>query len=102
MFTVYHAYYLYIFLKIVCICLFRSEEENLPSAESTEAGEGSSSSDPKKLPSFISLSSSPDPTENTDAPEFPPAAGPQAKGVYVKEKHLTDSVCSNKYHFEKV
>ncbi|KAI7807737.1 putative zinc finger CCCH domain-containing protein 3 [Triplophysa rosa] len=58
----------------------RSEEGNRPSAESTEADEGSSSSDPKKLPSFISLSSSPDPPENTDAPEFPPAAGPQAKG----------------------
>ncbi|XP_056606125.1 zinc finger CCCH domain-containing protein 3 [Triplophysa dalaica] len=58
----------------------RSEEGRCPSAESTEADEGSSSSDPKKLPSFISLPSSPDPAENTDAPEFPPAAGPQAKG----------------------
>ncbi|KAG1972750.1 Zinc finger C-x8-C-x5-C-x3-H type family protein [Pimephales promelas] len=50
--------------------------------ESIQADEGSSSSGPEKLPSFISLSSSPDMSENPDSPKIPPAAGLQAKGVY--------------------
>ncbi|XP_073726354.1 uncharacterized protein zc3h3 isoform X1 [Misgurnus anguillicaudatus] len=60
--------------------LKRSEEEKRPSAESTQKDEDSSCSDPKKLPSFISLSSSPDTAENGDAQELLPTAGPQAKG----------------------
>ncbi|XP_051567727.1 zinc finger CCCH domain-containing protein 3 [Myxocyprinus asiaticus] len=60
--------------------LKRSEEGNSQSAGSTQADEGSSCSGPEKLPSYISLSSSPDTPENSEAPEFPPTTGPQAKG----------------------
>ncbi|KTG42658.1 hypothetical protein cypCar_00008980, partial [Cyprinus carpio] len=60
-----------------------SEEVQTQSTESIQADEGSSCSGPEKLPSFISLSSSPDVSENPDTPKVPPAAGPQAKGVYL-------------------
>ncbi|CAM4625371.1 unnamed protein product [Leuciscus chuanchicus] len=56
-----------------------SEEVQAPSTESIQADEGSSSSGPEKLPSFISLSSSPDMSENPDSPKIPSAAGLQAK-----------------------
>ncbi|XP_051562268.1 zinc finger CCCH domain-containing protein 3-like [Myxocyprinus asiaticus] len=60
--------------------LKRSEEGNSLPAESKQAYEGSSSSGPEKLLSYISLSSSPDIAEISEAPEFPSTTGPQAKG----------------------
>lgn len=72
-------------MKSVCcflFCLFSSEEVHTQSTESIQADEGSSASGPEKLPSFISLSSSPDMSENPDSPKIPPVAGLQAKGVY--------------------
>ncbi|XP_042581942.1 zinc finger CCCH domain-containing protein 3-like [Cyprinus carpio] len=67
-----------------------SEEVQTQSTESIQADEGSSCSGPEKLPSFISLSSSPDVSENPDTPKVPPAAGPQAKGkpLHIKPRFL--------------
>ncbi|XP_016398252.1 zinc finger CCCH domain-containing protein 3-like isoform X1 [Sinocyclocheilus rhinocerous] len=67
-----------------------SEEVQAQSTESIQADEGSSCSGPEKLPSFISLSSSPDMSENPDTPKVPPAAGPQAKGkpLHIKPRFL--------------
>ncbi len=76
-------------------CLFSSEKVQTQSTESIQADEGSSCSGPEKLPSFISLSSSDDISENPETPKVPPAAGPQAKGVYLylySTSDLTDSV----------
>ncbi|XP_077054736.1 uncharacterized protein zc3h3 [Siphateles boraxobius] len=70
-----------------------SEEVQAPSTESIQADEGSSSSGPEKLPSFISLSSSPDMSENPDSPKIPPAAGLQAKGktLHIKPRFLSST-----------
>uniref|UniRef100_A0A671SYD7 Zinc finger CCCH domain-containing protein 3 n=1 Tax=Sinocyclocheilus anshuiensis TaxID=1608454 RepID=A0A671SYD7_9TELE len=57
-----------------------SEDVQTLQTESIQADEGPSSSGPEKLPSFISLSTSPDMSENPDTPKLPPTAGPQAKG----------------------
>ncbi|KAK7155381.1 hypothetical protein R3I93_010118 [Phoxinus phoxinus] len=70
-----------------------SEEVQAPSTESIQADEGSSSSGLEKLPSFISLSSSPDMSENPDSPMIPPAAGLQAKGktLHIKPRFLSST-----------
>ncbi|XP_026120984.1 zinc finger CCCH domain-containing protein 3-like [Carassius auratus] len=67
-----------------------SEEVQTQSTESIQADEGSSCAGPEKLPSFISLSSSPDMSENPDTPKVPVAAGPQAKGkpLHIKPRFL--------------
>lgn len=68
-----------------------SDAAQTQSSESTLADEGSSCSRPEKLPSFISLSSSPDGSENPDTPKIPPATGPQAKGktLHIKPRFLS-------------
>ncbi|XP_048055914.1 zinc finger CCCH domain-containing protein 3 isoform X3 [Megalobrama amblycephala] len=70
-----------------------SEEVHTQSTESIQADEGSSSSGPEKLPSFISLSSSPDMSENPDSPKIPPVAGLQAKGktLHIKPRFLSST-----------
>ncbi|XP_051752650.1 zinc finger CCCH domain-containing protein 3 [Ctenopharyngodon idella] len=70
-----------------------SEEVQTQSTESIQVDEGSSSSGPEKLPSFISLSSSPDMSENPDSPKIPPAAGLQAKGktLHIKPRFLSST-----------
>uniref|UniRef100_A0A8C1GXY0 Zinc finger CCCH domain-containing protein 3 n=1 Tax=Cyprinus carpio TaxID=7962 RepID=A0A8C1GXY0_CYPCA len=70
-----------------------SEDVQTLQTESIQADEGPSSSGPEKLPSFISLSSSPDMSENPDTPKLPPAAGPQAKGktLHIKPRLLCTS-----------
>ncbi|XP_016135768.1 zinc finger CCCH domain-containing protein 3-like [Sinocyclocheilus grahami] len=68
-----------------------SEDVQTLQTESIQADEGPSSSCPEKLPSFISLSTSPDMSENPDTPKLPPTAGPQAKGktLHIKPRFLS-------------
>ncbi|XP_035380368.1 zinc finger CCCH domain-containing protein 3 isoform X2 [Electrophorus electricus] len=55
------------------------------SAEAAQATEGTECSGPAKLPSFISLSSSPDPPESSERPTCPPISGQEATG---KKLHI--------------
>ncbi|KAK1796719.1 hypothetical protein P4O66_009735 [Electrophorus voltai] len=55
------------------------------SAEAAQATEGAECSGPAKLPSFISLSSSPDPPESSERPTCPPISGQEATG---KKLHI--------------
>ncbi|XP_052455628.1 zinc finger CCCH domain-containing protein 3-like [Carassius gibelio] len=68
-----------------------SDDVQTLQTESIQADEGPSSSGPEKLPSFISLSSSIDMSENPETPKLPPAAGPHAKGkkLHIKPRLLS-------------
>ncbi|XP_067315946.1 zinc finger CCCH domain-containing protein 3 [Pseudorasbora parva] len=68
------------------------EEVQTQSTVSIQADEGSSSG-PEKLPSFISLSSSPDTSENLDSPKILHTAGLQAKGktLHIKPRFLSST-----------